>query len=215
MKVNIALVFLGAVTASAIALPAQAATVNKTTSTSTIATSITGVDVGGTLYNIDFDKRAFTTVYAGLINTTPDDRNVLPLPGGTPDPTAAGDLQRFNLAKNLGNAILVALNAEGITQIFDATAGSNNLTQFYIPYTKNTNTGQTSENLVAICVVPGTVACTGQSFSNTDNLMYAKWTPATGNVPAAPTPALIPGLMGMGLAALRKKKQAAIVVQEA
>ncbi len=46
--------------------------------------------------------------------------------------------------------------------------------------------------------------------------MYAKWTPSTGNnPPGVPTPALIPGLLGMGLAAMRKKQQAAIVAQEA
>jgi hypothetical protein len=237
MKVNIALVFLGAVAASAIALPAQAATVFSTTvkGGGPIAYQIKELDVNGQLYNVDFDHGVFdpssslnpatASVYNGVFPTLP------PAISATETP-----LQRAN---RIGAAILAVLatptslvnyDAAGnittrtgsipsITQVIERintittpwTFGGQTPSELYIPVSDNPTS---VEHLTAYCVIPGGCQEAGTGRNPANDLMYAKFTPVTvtGTVP---TPALIPGLLGMGLAALRKKKQAVSVAQEA
>jgi hypothetical protein len=209
MKVNISLVFLGAVAASTIALPAQAATVKTTeftlgnTPMSAAAYAIDGVDVPGVgTYNVTFEYGTRASVY------------------GLPTP-------EYPNADAIGNAIISALKSVSISLITDRTLpdlNNNTPTDFYIPKS-NTLLGspglppdqQNNNRLVANCYTGTLNSCIDlqRSATQDDKLMYAKFSPIAGNVPQAPTPALIPGLLGMGLAAMRKKKQAAVVVQEA
>jgi hypothetical protein len=212
MKVNISLVFLGAVAASTIALPAQAATVKTTeftlgnTPMSAAAYAIDGVDVPGIgTYNVTFEYGTRASVY------------------GLPTP-------EYPNADAIGNAIVKALkdNVGGaISLLTDRTLpnlADNILTDFYIPKSNTLPTSlglpldqQNSNRFVANCYAGTLNSCIDlqRSATQDDKLMYAKFSPIAGNVPQAPTPALIPGLLGMGLAAMRKKKQAAVVVQEA
>jgi hypothetical protein len=211
MKVNISLVIFGAVAASAIALPAQAATVNSTTippGGGTIARSAFSIDnllVGGNNYNVTFEYDTRANVY------------------GLPTPEYGA------FADTIGEAIVRALRenpiGEGgpITSLIDSTPtvpGTNTVTEFYIPQSNNDPDDlllppNSNERLVTHCYTtfPLDAACGSDARSRTqdDVLMYAKFTP-TGSTPTPgnpiPTPALIPGLMGMGLAARRKKKQA-------
>jgi hypothetical protein len=203
MKVNFSLVLLGAVAASAIALPAQAATV-RTTNTNVggnvepvAAYRVEGVAFDGVTYNVDFDHGSFNEVY--------------------------NPAQYFgaSLATGLGNAIITALNAANVTRVVEQiginTYGQDIKTEFYIPIAAPVGVGA-ADNRVAFCTIP--TICNSDRFQNPNGpVMYAKFSaattpPDTGTTPV-PTPALIPGLLGMGLAAMRKKQQAAIVAQEA
>jgi hypothetical protein len=220
MKVNFSLVLLGAVAASAIALPAQAATV-RTTATppggGTTALSAYGIDAvevtfGGTtsLYNVTFERDSRANIYG---NPTPE----------------------YGLfADAIGEAIVTALRLNpvsaggAITSLVDitqTTPGTNVPTDFYIPQS-NTNTVNpvnTNERLLTHCFTARTTDACDINLANgrdqDEPLMYAKWGEGIpinpGTTPGVPTPALIPGLLGMGLAAMRKKQQAAIVAQEA
>ncbi len=211
MKVNMALGFLGTVAVSAIVLPAQAATVHRTTvnvggTITTAAYQITGLDVSGTLYTVDFDHGEFTTVFP------------------------ATSTQYFGgLADQVREAIVSALNGQGIGSVVErltigtaatpATYGQDILSQFEIPIAVGQNNG---ENSLAICNVGGAfnAACASEPRGINGPLMYAKFTatgsttvpttgPTTGPNPSIPTPALIPGLLGMGLTAMRKQQRAA------
>jgi hypothetical protein len=209
MKVNISLVFLGAVAASAIALPAQAATVvNKTTvpaysinppnppgTVALSAYSVEGVVAGGNTYNVDFAFNTRTNLY------------------GNPS------IEYGSFADTIGNQILLALNTDlpKVAQLIDNDApdqGRNTPTRFYIPkLNTRLNSANQNERTVLVCVL-GEASCTDTypDKNQNDALMYAKFSAATTPAPGTngvPTPALIPGLLGMGLAAMRKKQQAA------
>jgi hypothetical protein len=232
MKVNLPLAaVLGIAAASVFTLPSQAATVFATTKknidkvstvTPAAAYRIEGVSVSGVSgvsYNIDFDYGKYETLYSSGLPS---------LPGATSTTT---DLQKATLANNLGVAILAALanptalfvdgaseTPTSITRLIDqltsnpppGTFADQVLNPFQIPFAQKPNPGGTTiENFVAICTVPGSTCDTTQSKNINDNLIYARFTevPTT----AVPTPALIPGLLGLGLAALRKKQQAEAV----
>jgi hypothetical protein len=230
MKVNISLVIFGAVAVSAIALPAQAATVFGTTSnvggtiTPAAAYRIAGLNVTDgsvtTSYDVDFEYGEFNTIF----------------PAATPQVNP----RYFANADQVGEAIVAALRnptslivngisvtpISSITRVIDRLNNSSNpntfsatdsfsrevVNQFEIPISPAVNGG---ENFLSICEVGGvlTMACTQESRGINGLLMYAKFTPTgitpTPGDPSVPTPALIPGLLGMGLAALRKKKQSA------
>jgi hypothetical protein len=222
MKVNISLVFLGAVAASAIALPAQAAVLTTTTNVggtvTTAAYQVTGVTVSAapaTTFTIDFDHGIFAPTPAGVTanNKTTVYNGILPtLPSGAALTAVS--------AKAFGDAILAELRAAGVSSLVEKTSntptfGQDIKQQFYIPYAVGPN--GPGENRVAYCDANSAIGITNCNIDLIQNVtgevMYAKFTPATGTVPV-PTPALIPGLLGMGLAAMRKKKQAA-VAQEA
>jgi hypothetical protein len=201
MKVNISLVFLGAVAASAIALPAQAATVvNKLTSGpfTGAAYSIDALDVTGYgTYDVTFKYGTYNNVFAG-------------------DPNSLANA----LAKPLGDAIVgVLAPSNQVISTFANFISDGPRTSFFIP---KALLQQPNGNDVFVECLTSTDTCTprerGVNQRADDKVLYATWKTTTtppGNVPQAPTPALIPGLLGMGLAAMRKKQQAAVVAQEA
>jgi hypothetical protein len=220
MKVNFSLVMLGAVAASAIALPAEAGvlTTSNAPNGSSIelsATGITGVTVGSTTYDLTFEYGMRTEVYGA---TTPE----------------------YGLVTNvdaLGEAILAALRGPGgASSLIDSTPtasrfnDTNTLKDFYIPkfnqltgvalYSALPINQQNENRLLTQCftadpnISPSdTCIDRTRSVGQDDPLMYVKLgasRPTTpGTDPSIPTPALIPGLLGMGLAAMRKKQQAA------
>jgi hypothetical protein len=230
MKVNISLVFLGAVAASAIALPAQAATVFTTTTKNASITSppesfspaaayrIEGVSIAGssTLYNVDFNHGTFESSSVTDPNDSSVYNDILPTlpPAISLTETAA---QRAN---RIGSGILSALQTAGIGHVIERTSsttfGRDIVREFFIPFAQRTDPGQLSDNLVAFCTIPlppqapNPCDTTTQFKNKNANIMYATFTAANSG-PNIPTPALIPGLLGMGLAAMRKKQQAAAV----
>jgi hypothetical protein len=213
MKVNITLAaVLGAAAASVFALPAQAATVKATaiggsTSTSYAAYRVEGVTYNEVTYNVDFDHGTFDVLYGA----------------GAP---------RFDpaFANGIGNAILTALAAPTslfvdtmskplapITQLIDGLSntpagfGTDVKSQFYIPIIKSPSIGNGVDN-TAFCVTSNPVSATNCGTTPQDvggAVMYAKWEVVPNDT--VPTPALLPGLLGLGLAALRKKQQAEAV----
>jgi hypothetical protein len=193
MKVNISLVLLGAVAASAIALPAQAGVLT-TTPTSNIAYAITDLDVGGTSYNVSFKLGTFDNVYSGIANPFP-----------TPE----------NFANQLGTSILGVLSGKQLTSNV-AGFGAGIYETFFIP--KSPNGMNPGQDLFLECFTMNGNGCPQRDRSDSqrasDSVLYATYqisssTTPTSPPPAIPTPALIPGLLGMGLAAMRKKQQAA------
>jgi hypothetical protein len=227
MKVNISLVFLGAVAASAIALPAEAAIFTTPSGASVAVNSIDGSTAlseqgaykitnlqvnyvtdpsKSGLYNIDFNFGSFFGLYGTPAGTQP-------APGAYTDPTlpypvAAG------FADSLGSAIELALSQVSVVKIFN---GGGVKQEFYIP--KAFAAQNSNQDTFLKCVTTTGGACNNENISpeSFNNVYFAQYT-KTGDIPTGnnvPTPALIPGLLGMGLAALRKKQQAAVVAQEA
>jgi hypothetical protein len=200
MKVNISLVLLGAVAASAIALPAQALpTINRTTTNpiggGTIlpaAYSIDNVDVTGHgTYDVTFKFGTYDNVFAGDPNSV------------------AGDL-----AKPLGDRIIALLGPSD--QVVSKFAGfvSGPQTTFFIP--KALVVAPNNNDVFVECNAALDVCNNGGeravSQRRSDSVLYATWKTSSSTTPTGndiPTPALIPGLLGMGLAAMRKKQQAA------
>jgi opacity protein-like surface antigen len=188
MKVNISLVILGAVAASAIALPAQAAVLT-TTPGGSIAYGITDLNVSGTPYNVSFKLGTFNDVYSGVAN---------PFAGSFAEP--------------LGAAIITALGGKQLTS--NVTGFNTGIYEtFFIP--KSATGTNPDQDLFLECFTTGSNGCPARDRSDnqrgSDRVLYATYqvsstTPTGNNIP---TPALIPGLLGMGLAAMRKKQQAA------
>ncbi|NJN49340.1 MAG: PTPA-CTERM sorting domain-containing protein [Alkalinema sp. RL_2_19] len=191
----------GSVAVAIAAIPAQAATVKTTTTPpggGTIANSAYAIDnlevtVDGvtSTYNVDFEFGPFTGTPNGVYNP----------------PVAFG----LNDALGRGNAILTAISeyAPAVSQFVDNTPifGTNTPSQVYIPIAlASVTVGNNVDNQVAICSIGG--ICDVNQFQNPNgNVMYAKFTEVTGGNTAIPTPAMIPGLIGMGAATLRRKKR--------
>jgi hypothetical protein len=221
MKFNIALAAVfGAAAASVFALPAQAATVFSTTTNvggtvSAAAYQIQALSVGTSTYTVDFNHGIFDA----SPETNPNDSSVYK--GILPTLSSGAALTAAD-AQTIGKAIVDALNAAGVVSVVERinpapTYGRDIVNQFYIPFVTNPNLGQASENLVAFCTIanpyltgPNSPCDATQSLSKTANVMYATFT-AVPNSTAVPTPALLPGLVGLSLAALRKKQQVAAV----
>jgi hypothetical protein len=189
MNVNFSLAAVLSVAASAVfALPAQAGVlITPTNAGGSVgdpgaAYGIDGLEVDGTTYDVRFNFGSFYGLYG--------------------NPPAAGD------------AILAALSGQSITKLVEANVasyGSNILSNFYIP---EFSTGQNPNQATFLNCVTGATACSTtpnyRDPSQSDSVLFAQFT-AVPNTTAVPTPALLPGLMGLGLAALRKKKLAAAV----
>jgi hypothetical protein len=199
MKVNISTIIFGTVAISAIALPAQAAMVNRTTTNpngggtiSAAAYSINGLDVTGFgTYDVTFKYGTYNNVFAGDPNSV----------AGT-------------LATPLSNAILGILGQSDqvISTFANLTSGPQ--TSFFIP--KALVQAPNGNDVMLDCSTFSDSCTSGEraiSQRGDDSVLFATWKTATVQAPTGstpvPTPALIPGLLGMGLAALRKKQQAA------
>jgi hypothetical protein len=213
MKVNFSLVLLGAVVASAIALPAQAFNlvpqqVNSSNTTDIAYTGITDLTVNGANYNVSFNFGSFFGLYGagGQPPTTAYTDPLAPYPDN-PLTVEFGDA--------LGAAIVNALpNGAKILAANILNGGSNVQTEFYIP--KSLAAQNPNQDTFIHCFTTGDT-CPQENISvgnNPNNVYFAQYSaatttpPGTGTTPV-PTPALIPGLLGMGLAAMRKKQQAA------
>jgi hypothetical protein len=197
MNLKISLLTLSAVAASIVVLPAQAGVLTTTKNVggniSTAAYRIEGLTVGTLTYDVDFKHGEFNTIF----------------------PT--GSQQYFNDdADVIGEAIVAALNGAGAVHVINRISampdvfGENAVNQFQIPIALGQNN---NENFLSICEIGGvlTMACHPEPRSMGGSLMYAKLSAATAassNTPV-PTPALMPGLLGMGLATLRKKQAVA------
>jgi hypothetical protein len=218
MKVNISLVFLGAVAASTIALPAQAASlIPQQIGSNTSDIGYTGINnlsvtyLGTTSnYNINFKLGSFFGLYGGG-NQPPDSAYTdaqLPYNSQMLPPMAAG------LGEILGAAIVAAL--PGGAKIVTA-AGTEVKTEFYIPKALAAQNGN-QDTFLHCYTSSDTCPPDFADASTLKDVYFAQYTKTDNlpnNPPGVPTPALIPGLLGMGLAAMRKKKQAAVVAQEA
>jgi hypothetical protein len=203
----------GATALSLAALPAQAASVFSTTSNvggnvePAAAYRIEGLTVGSTTYNVDFEHGEFINIF----------------------PSAP---QYFANADAVGEAIVSALRTPTalfvngvattpivpITRVIDqltlspdATFGRDVVAQFHIPLSPPLTSG--GNHFLSVCEVGGvlTTACGDQPRDLNGQLMYAKFSaadPGGGGTTPVPTPALLPGLLGMGAAMLRRRNQA-------
>jgi hypothetical protein len=187
---------LGATAIAVTALPSQAATV-KTTTTNNNGTGIINpaayriedLAVNGSNYNVSFKFGAFDTVYAG-----------------NPNPFSG------SFADALGASILAALSGQASQVIADVPGfTSGTFTTFFIPKSPiGTNPGQ---DTFLECFTANGSGCSARDRSDSqrasDGVMYATFAPAAaapGGGTNIPTPALIPGLLGMGFTAWRKKR---------
>lgn len=197
MKNMIALTLLGVAASAAIALPAQAATVKTTTTNGggtlggPAAYRIEGLAVDGMNYDVSFNYGSFYGLYGNP-----------PAPG-----TYAG-----NFADSLGLAILTALGAQAVTQLVPANItgfGPNVLTEFFIPKSEiGQNPNQ--DTFLQCFTSRGDCPIQNRDPAQNDSVLFAQFVPSTttpGGATDIPTPALLPGLVGMGLAALRKKRE--------
>jgi hypothetical protein len=201
MNVNFSLAaVLGVAAASMFALPAHAGVLTTPTNVSgTVGNGAFGVDnllADGKTYNVKFNYGKFDVLYG--------------------NPSAPGSYAGDPFGPNMGIAILKALNTYSpkVTSLVNANLasfGSSVLTNFYIPEFSTGQNGITQ--VVFLDCALGNTACTPTTRSanqnGTDNLLYAQYMEVPGNT--VPTPALLPGLLGLGLAALRKKQQAEAV----
>lgn len=207
----------GVAVAALSALPSEAATVNATTNSNTILPSaayqIQGLQVGGSSFTVDFKYGTFTNLFSGVY---PDYSSLV-----TP-------ASQINGANAVSNAILSALNGPAsffvdgnvvsgpIGRVIDIANTSNVLSQFYVPIQIGQNGPGSNESLLSFCNSNGSswTNCNTGTFGNNANHIYAKLTPEN-HLTAVPTPALLPGLIGMGIAAVRKRKQVAVEALDA
>jgi hypothetical protein len=213
MKVNISLVIFGAVAVSAIALPAEAAAVfgtDKKTPTDTFgppaaAYRVDGVIYNGLSYNVYFDHGSFNDLYGvGASRFDPAFANGI----GTEILAALANTTEISVegrSRNIPSRITQLIDGwDNALAVFGPNFGPDLKSQFYIPITPATG----SVDNTAFCTVLQTCNTTPQNENGP--VLYARWgepTPVNPGDPSVPTPALIPGLLGMGLAALRKKQQ--------
>lgn len=171
--------------------PAEAATVRRDPNNSNFVVGVDDIDIAGVTYNVNFARGIFANLYGA-----PADNNstyaLNPFWGSQTDALSAA------------NALVAVLNAEnpvptgtsqinngfsiptqvsfapGIGNVLDASFGS------FSPSTSSWNAGSRSGALESL------------------NQTYATFAvvPST----SIPTPALLPGLLGMGIAAWKKRK---------
>lgn len=169
---------------------------------------INELQIGDFFYDVSFDRANFNSLFGD-----PTDNN--------PPFTAP----TFWLNQSGAEAAVAAINqfltAQG--QFTTTQSGTNsflgNQLEYFIGYNFTDVTGPGNNDLVS--TVRGQFAnSVWNSTSGVQNLIrgggesqfiYAVFD----NARAVPTPALLPGLIGMGIAALRKKKQAEEATQEA
>lgn len=177
------------------ALPAQAAMIRSTTTDSlggTIAASAYRIEnllVDGTAYDVQFDYGSFYGIY------------------GNPP---AASVYAGAFAGTMGNAIVAALQANSIQQIINTTFSSGTLTEFYIP--ESPNGMNSNQHLLAHCfTTKASPSCDGNNRDpgQNDSVLFARFNQVASSPTPVPTPALLPGLLGMGAAVLRRRKQAA------
>lgn len=192
---------VGATVVAFSALPSQAATISTTTMNSTggtISPSAYRIENllvdGSSYYDVQFDYGSFHGLYGNP----------------TPDSAYAG-----TFAKTMGDAIVAALQDGSIEQIIDTTFTSGPQTDFYIP---ESPTGLNSnQHLLAHCFTtadarslpaPSSDFCndSNREPSQSDSVLFARFSEASAPPTAVPTPALLPGLLGMGAAVLRRRK---------
>jgi hypothetical protein len=196
MKNMIAFALLGAATSAAIALPAQAATVKTTTTNAggtlgdLAAYRIEGLAVDGTNYDVNFNYGSFYGLYG--------------------NPPVSGTYSG-SFADSLGNAILSVLNSQSITKLVPANIsgfGTNVLTEFFIP---KSEVGQNpnQDTFLQCFTSSGDCPLQNRDPAQNDSVLFAQFVPSSttpGGATDIPTPAMLPGLVGIGLAALRKKQ---------
>jgi hypothetical protein len=190
---------LGVAAASMFALPAHAGVLTTPTNVGgTVGNGAFGVDnllADGKTYNVKFNYGTFDVLYG--------------------NPSAPGSYAGDPFGPNMGIAILKALNTHSpkVTSLVNANLasfGSSVLTNFYIP---EFPTGQNSNQVRFLECALGNADCKiadrGANQNSDDKVLYAQYMEVPKDT--VPTPALLPGLLGLGLAALRKKQQAEAV----
>jgi hypothetical protein len=154
---------------------------------------IDALQVGSTTYNVDFDNANFTSLF-GPQNPPST------LPTFWQDPSGA------QTVANAINAFLTSSSQFG--SIFLGNAAS-----YIIPYDLTGNGNNTVQAVLSSGNPWVASLATAPRNGGKNQPVYAVFAevPST----AVPTPALLPGLVGLGVAALRKKKQSAEVTQDA
>lgn len=159
--------------------PAEAATL------SADRTQILGLDVSGTLYDVKFEDGSYDQVFAATGRT----------------PTFLGDLTG---ATNAATAIANFLNSNPGNEIIPGALFSvADLQVIQVVYELLPN---------RITAQSATSDSSGQSWqtrvigTNSDGDIGVFAVFASANATPIPTPALLPGLLGLGVAALRKRK---------
>jgi hypothetical protein len=160
-------------------------------------TGINGLTIGTSSYNVDFNNANFTSLFGST--------------GTSPQPTFWQNQTGAQDAANAINSFLTGQNQLG--NIFLGNANSYLVAFNLIPPSKGNGPG-TVAGIKGLSGNPWTSSFVDDVPQNGggNQPVYAVFSavPPT----AIPTPALLPGLIGMGLAAMRKKKQAAEVAQE-
>lgn len=197
---------------SCIALPAEAASVVRSTKfsdqTNEAAYAIEGLVIDGTSYDVTFNKGTFFELYGNPVRT--------------------GTYSGSN-AEKFGQGILTALVAKGIDSLVGENLLPNNsgiFQNFYIPKSESgPNPGQhlllECFTVQSLCpnespVIGGILDPNNRASdpSNSGSVIFAQFAvspgaPGGGGPTAVPTPALLPGLLGMGATVLRRKKKQA------
>jgi hypothetical protein len=150
---------------------------------------IDALQVGTTTYDVDFNNANFTSLFGP--QNPPNN-----LPTFWQDPSGA---------QTVANAINAFLTSSGqFGSIFLGNAAT-----YLIPYNLSGNGNNTTINVVSSSGNPwNAIVTTAPQNGGGNQPVYAVFTEVPTST-AVPTPALLPGLVGLGVAALRKKKQAA------
>lgn len=195
-------VVLGIAAAFPYVTPAQAASISTTTTknngTETISPAAFRIENleapsgSSSFYNISFKFGDFNTIYAGNPNPFSEDQS---------------------FSSNLGNAIISTLTGTANQVISDSPPGftiGGTFGNFLLPVSA---LGSDSNDSFLDCALGGTCNLVQRADTqrNGDNLIYATYVASSaspsGGGTAIPTPAMIPGLLGMGWATLRKKQR--------
>jgi hypothetical protein len=162
---------------------------------------ITGLQVGSTIYDVIFGPQNYTGFFGN---------------DALPQFDAAGALQAANSINAFFNLPDNEFGDAGLPNDNDNLIGQNNFS-YLVPYLRNGNDITSIQSVISPGVVPapGVVLDPEWNISNdvtigrNDQQTYARFDNARA-VPV-PTPALLPGLVGMGLSFWRKRKEEASV----
>lgn len=166
--------------------------------------SVTGLNVNGTIFDVDFASQNFN----GAFNGSTGDPFFLTSPNPETDATAAA------------SALIAVLNdqANGFVNNPNSTFADGARTGFLIPFLTTVVQGQGPNNDTVTSIVgifdsvngivnPSGNLLFGQVDAGAQAFSYAVFTVDEDATAAIPTPALLPGLLGFGMSIVRKRKK--------
>ncbi|MEA5464869.1 PTPA-CTERM sorting domain-containing protein [Leptothoe sp. PORK10 BA2] len=183
LKVALTGALLPSITQLISAAPAQAFSLTKNSSGQVV--SIRDLDVGGEAFDVSFARGSFDDLF--------------------PVASGSGFVNFLGNPAGAESAAAAIINALGLDSVLAAQSSSitNRSDVFYVPFSRGVPTASVFQFFGDPLGLNSVDENRRGNTARSESLVFAQFSPA-----AVPTPALLPGLIGMGVAALRKRNLA-------